>query len=127
MQHAVQIAADESISFKMSVSHAHTFSAGLLESFQKGVFKCEAPWQTDIYSLNLHVSPPAELKTLTHLQITLVLYIFVFLLFFDLLYIFSFPHEKKILCVFHSVILAIPSFPSQRTFFPPFELSQIHL
>lgn len=85
MQRSVQIAADESISFKMSVSHAHTFSAGLLESFRKGVFKCEAPRQTDIYSLNLQVSPPAELKTLTHLQITLVLYIFVFL---DLLYIF---------------------------------------
>lgn len=62
MQRSVQIAADESISFKMSVSHAHTFSAGLLESFRKGVFKCEAPRQTDIYSLNLHVSPPAELK-----------------------------------------------------------------
>lgn len=27
--------------------------------------------------------------------------------------------KKKILCVFHSVILSIPSFPSQRTFFPP--------
>lgn len=117
MQRSVQIAADESISFKMPVSHAHTFSAGLLESFRKGVFKCEAPRQTDIYSLNLHISPPAELKT--HLQITLILYIFYSSFSLICFIFFHFPMKKKVLCVFHSVILAITSFPSQITFFFP--------